>query len=395
MNLNNAGSYFLLILEFVGIALGSIVVGLALGLLACVICKHTHLKKHPSKEITVLFLFAYAAYALGELMDLSGIMALFFTGIVLSHYNFHNLSPITQESSTYTFKAFAHSTETVVFAYMGLSLFTANFASWSPWFIVIAVLACLLGRAANTFPLSFLANLKRKKPIPMAMQFVIWFAGLRGAIAFALSLNMPLYGGKWANSNEFVETTTLAIVMFTTLVCGSLTAPILDRFGMKTADPAGDEEDEGELGDYQLMYRQASTPKEAAAISKAHRAGGFHRFWKVIDNRYMKPLFGGKAKAKYLSTPKQSERAGLMANPSAAFTSASSASFVGGGAPGGYGSGTESGEGKVAAPFDDSDSDGEGGDIGAGSGAFFGSATAPVVASPDAEGGGYQPPPAE
>ena len=404
VDLNQAGSYFLLILEFVGIALGSIVVGIVMGLLACLICKHTHLKKYPSKEITVLFLFAYGSYALGELIDLSGIMALFFTGIVLSHYNFHNLSTITQESSTYTFKAFSHSTETVVFAYMGLSLFTSRFSSWSGWMIVIAILACLLGRALNTFPLSWLANKKRKKKIPPAMQFVIWFAGLRGAIAFALSLNMPSFGGKWDETNEFVVTTTLGIVMFTTFVCGGLTAPILDKFGMKTAD-VDEEDDEGELMDYRALYQNKTpvatptneaiaSPPLGAAPSGLHKAGGLHRWWKVIDNKYVKPLFGGKPKAKYLSVPTgAAERTGLMgsrSNSGYVATSASSAPFAtlaadSSAVGGGYGSGDNHPAATAQVEYSDSDSDG--GDLGAGSGDFFGASK-----SQGASGGGYKPP---
>jgi len=405
VDLNKAGSYFLLILEFVGIALGSIVVGIVMGLLACLICKHTHLKKYPSKEITVLFLFAYGSYALGELIDLSGIMSLFFTGIVLSHYNFHNLSSITQESSTYTFKAFSHSTETVVFAYMGLSLFTSRFSSWSGWMIVIAILACLLGRALNTFPLSWLANKKRKKKIPPAMQFVIWFAGLRGAIAFALSLNMPDFGGKWSETNEFVVTTTLGIVMFTTFVCGGLTAPILDKFGMKTAD-VDEEDDEGEFMDYRALYQsKAATPAGSdtpatpvgAGPSGFHKAGGLHRWWKVMDNKYIKPLFGGKPKSKYLSVPTGSaERTGLMgARSSGGYvaTSASSAPFSALSADSsavsaGYGS---SDNRTATAQVEYSDSDSDGGDLGAGSGAFFGNEKNTGGTSE----GGYQPPSAD
>ena len=45
---------------------------------------------------------------------------------------------------------------------------------------------------------------------------VIWFAGLRGAIAFALSQNMP------GPHKDVYETTTLIIVIFTTVVCGGL-----------------------------------------------------------------------------------------------------------------------------------------------------------------------------
>lgn len=68
---------------------------------------------------------------------------------------------------------------------------------------------------------STLANLKRKRKISGKMQFVMWFAGLRGAIAFALSMNMPNEDGRW--DNNALESSTLAIVIFTTVVCGGLT----------------------------------------------------------------------------------------------------------------------------------------------------------------------------
>ena len=59
---------------------------------------------------------------------------------------------------------------------------------------------------------SFLANLKRRHRIPFKMQFVMWFAGLRGAIAFALALNMPNIKDEDGNpvwENDYVVTTTL------------------------------------------------------------------------------------------------------------------------------------------------------------------------------------------
>lgn len=59
------------------------------------------------QEIAILFLFAYASYGMGEAIGLSGIMALFFCGIVLSHYNWYNLSRESQVGSSHVFKAFA------------------------------------------------------------------------------------------------------------------------------------------------------------------------------------------------------------------------------------------------------------------------------------------------
>ena len=41
-------------------------------------------------------IFAFGPYFLAEGLHLSGIMAILFCGIVMSHYTHHNLSPVTQ-----------------------------------------------------------------------------------------------------------------------------------------------------------------------------------------------------------------------------------------------------------------------------------------------------------
>lgn len=60
--------------------------------------------------------------------------------------------------------------------------------------ILSAIPLCLLARAANIFPISFVVNAFRTRPVPYTVQIFQWFCGLRGALAYALALNMPLYG---------------------------------------------------------------------------------------------------------------------------------------------------------------------------------------------------------
>lgn len=55
----------------------------------------------------------------------------------------------------------------------------------------------------------------------------MWFAGLRGAIAFALSTGMP------GASKDVYASTTLMVVIFTTIGCGGLTEPLLHRMNVK------------------------------------------------------------------------------------------------------------------------------------------------------------------
>lgn len=169
-------------------------------------CKNTNIKGYPAYEITMLFLYAYGSYALAEVMKLSGIMSLFFCGITMAHYNSYNLSKPSQVTAEHIFKSFALVAEFFVFLYMGMGVCAGQFGRWDIKFIVLAIFFCLLSRAFNTFPLSFVANIgyvryactcycfeltvgfaRRTTKIPMKMQVVLWFAGLRGAIAFALS----------------------------------------------------------------------------------------------------------------------------------------------------------------------------------------------------------------
>jgi sodium/hydrogen exchanger 8 len=156
--------------NFVFVSLGSIFAGFAMALACCYICKHTQLRDYPKYEISLLFLFAYGAYAFAEAISLSGVMALFFCGVILSHYNSYNLSKPSAIAAEHIFKSLAVMAEFFVFLYMGMGFFTGRFRRWNLVFIVFATFFCLLARFFNIFPISFLANLGRRQKIPFKMQ---------------------------------------------------------------------------------------------------------------------------------------------------------------------------------------------------------------------------------
>jgi sodium/hydrogen exchanger 8 len=79
-------------LKFFYMTFMSILVGVLLGLLTSFIFKQTSIRNFPKLETTLLLLFSYCCYSTAEALSLSGIMALFFNGICLSHYNAYNLS---------------------------------------------------------------------------------------------------------------------------------------------------------------------------------------------------------------------------------------------------------------------------------------------------------------
>ena len=271
------------LLAFVTVTILSIAVGVFLGLTASFMYKHTQLSEYPKFETSLLFCFCYLCYSIAESMELSGIMAIFFQGIILSHYNSYNLSPAAHVASEQIFSTLATITETAVFLYMGMGVFTGRFANWDILFSILALSFCVLGRILNIFPLSVIANLCRKKRtdrITCKMQGVLCFAGLRGAIAFALSENMP------GPNKDVYATATLSICIFTTIVCGGLTDKVLTLTDMKSIDDADvdtDHEEAESLSHLHLPSRQMSGRVYA----------GVKGVWKDFDNRYLKQLFGG------------------------------------------------------------------------------------------------------
>lgn len=276
------------LLSFLMVSILSVFVGVGLGLVASFIYKHSRISMFPKFETALLFLFCYLCYAIGEALELSGIMALFFNGIVLSHYNSYNLSETANVTSDQIFATLAVIMETIVFLYMGMGVFTGQYDNWDVGFTVIALLCCFIGRALNIFPLSFLANMCRTKgrnEIPFKMQGVLWFAGLRGAIAFALSENMP------GPNRDTYSTATLSICMFTTIVCGGLTEKVLSETGMKQPDQqrGGDHDSGGETYLYDNLV--LTSPAAHKRLKTVHK--GLKGVWKKFDNEYLKPLFGG------------------------------------------------------------------------------------------------------
>ena len=173
-------------INFTGISLGSVFVGVSIGLICSYLCKHTQMHRYPEYEISMLFLFAYGSYSFSESLQLSGIMALFFCGVVLSHYNSYNLSPTSQITAHYIFKSLAVLCEFFVFLYLGIGVCVGKFKSWNWTFVFLSLIICLIARMFNVFPLSSMANLARTRVISRKMQCVMWFAGLRGAISFTL-----------------------------------------------------------------------------------------------------------------------------------------------------------------------------------------------------------------
>uniref|UniRef100_A0A674E0L7 Sodium/hydrogen exchanger n=1 Tax=Salmo trutta TaxID=8032 RepID=A0A674E0L7_SALTR len=213
----DATAFFKSVGVFLGIFSGSFAMGAVTGVVT-----FTKLHCFPLLETALFFLMSWSTFLLAEACGFTGVVAVLFCGITQAHYTYNNLSEESTKRTKQLFEVLHFLAENFIFSYMGLALFTFQNHIFSPIFIAGAFLAIFIGRAANIYPLSFLLNLGRRNKIRGNLQHMMMFAGLRGAMAFALAIRDTA-----TYARQMTFTTTLLIVFFTVWVFGGGTTPML------------------------------------------------------------------------------------------------------------------------------------------------------------------------
>ncbi|KAM8898279.1 sodium/hydrogen exchanger 6-like [Spinachia spinachia] len=258
---------------FLGVFSGSFALGVATGFMTALVTKFTKLRDFPLLETALFFLMSWSTFLLAEACGFTGVVAVLFCGITQAHYTYNNLSPDSQDRTKQLFELLNFLAENFIFSYMGLTLFSFQSHVFNPLFIVGAFLAVFLGRAANIYPLSFLLNLGRKNKIGSKFQHVMMFAGLRGAMTFALSIRDTA-----TYARQMMFSTTLLIVFFTVWICGGGTTPMLSFMSI----PVGVDSDQDDPNSAVLDGSQRRDTK--------HESAWPFRIWYNFDHNYLKPL---------------------------------------------------------------------------------------------------------
>ncbi|XP_033506003.1 sodium/hydrogen exchanger 6-like [Epinephelus lanceolatus] len=258
---------------FLGVFSGSFALGVATGVMTALVTKFTKLRDFPLLETALFFLMSWSTFLLAEACGFTGVVAVLFCGITQAHYTFNNLSPDSQDRTKQLFELLNFLAENFIFSYMGLTLFSFQSHVFNPLFIIGAFLAVFLGRAANIYPLSFLLNLGRRNKIGSNFQHVMMFAGLRGAMTFALSIRDTA-----TYARQMMFSTTLLIVFFTVWVCGGGTMPMLSFMSI----PVGVDSDQDNSNSAVLDGSQRRNTK--------HESAWPFRIWYNFDHNYLKPL---------------------------------------------------------------------------------------------------------
>lgn len=155
--------------DFLVCLVGSMAIGFLFGCISALVFKHVDLR-HTIYEMGVYFLLAYIPSLFSDVVSLSGIVTILFTGMFSRQYTHPNLSVNGQARALFLFAFLSVLSETAVFLQLGFSVFSTQLSSLQPLFIFWTLLLVLVGRAINIYPMSCVINRCTSLNIPRNIQ---------------------------------------------------------------------------------------------------------------------------------------------------------------------------------------------------------------------------------
>jgi monovalent cation:H+ antiporter, CPA1 family len=210
------------------VAGGGLAAGFGVGLIAVMIAgtSDDHLV-----ETALTAVAAFGSFLVAEHFGASGVLATVAAGLTMG--NLGVLTPKEQFGISFTshgrafvlefweFAAFL--ANSLVFLLIGSAMATIDFAREGLGALALVIALALVGRAFAVYPVC-LALSRSRWAIPLNQQHLMWWGGLRGALALALALSLPadlpLRGD--------ILISAFAVVAFSVIVQG-LTAPVALR----------------------------------------------------------------------------------------------------------------------------------------------------------------------
>nr|XP_048336827.1 sodium/hydrogen exchanger 4 isoform X5 [Ziziphus jujuba var. spinosa] len=227
--------------------------------------------RHASiREIALMVLMAYLSYMLAELFELSGILTVFFCGIVMSHYAWHNVTDSSRITTRYLFAMMSFVAETFIFLYVGMDAL----------------------------------DIEKWRISKLRHQVIIWWAGLmRGAVSIALAFKQYTFSGVTMDPTDAVMiTNTIIVVLFSTVVFGFLTKPLISYLLPNSATNNLSREESKILKEDMnlplLSFEESATTnilraKDSLSMLIERPVYTIHYYWRRFDDAYMRPIFGG------------------------------------------------------------------------------------------------------
>lgn len=183
-------------------------------------------------EITFTTLAAYGSFWIAEHYHLSGVLAALTAGLVVGNFRSSGLITLAGRQVLGPFWEYAaFVANSLIFLLIGAQEAQQHFKNlWAP--LTLAINLVTLGRAVAIYPLCAVFSRSRLK-VNIRQQHVLFWGGLRGALALALALALP----QELPRHDDIVTITFAVVAFSIFVQGLTVTPLLRRLKLTQQDP--------------------------------------------------------------------------------------------------------------------------------------------------------------
>ena len=177
--------------NIIGETLWTVIGGLLAGaLVAGFVLLLTHNTSDHLIELALSTVAAYGSFLLAEQFHASGVLSTLTAGIIIGNLGVPVSYSDKGRASLVDFWEFAaFISNSLIFLLIGLREATENYTNaW--WPIIVAIIVVIISRAAAIYPLSILFE-RSKLKIERNHQHILFWGGLRGALALALALGLP------------------------------------------------------------------------------------------------------------------------------------------------------------------------------------------------------------
>ena len=185
-------------------------------------------------EITLTTVVAYGVFLLGQALGVSGVVACVTAGIVVGHFGRHEaFSPGTRVAMETFWEYAAFAVNSMIFLLIGLR---ADLGALRPLTLTILLAFAIVCAARAVVIYGYgLGGYIARRPMPLAWQHVLVWGGLRGTVALALVLSVPLS----VQGRSRLEVLVFGVVLLSLLVQGLTMHPLVAR--LKLTQATGDD----------------------------------------------------------------------------------------------------------------------------------------------------------
>lgn len=182
-------------------------------------------------EITFTTIAAYGSFLVAERFHFSGVLATVTAGLIIGNVGHLRSSSKSREAVEGFWEYAAFVANSLIFLLIGMRVAHQNFASVLIT-SVIAIALVTFSRALAVYPCSLLFARSSLKIKPRHQHILFW-GGLRGALALALALGLPAE----IQHREEIVSVAFAVAAFSILVQGLTIKPLLRKMGELSTTP--------------------------------------------------------------------------------------------------------------------------------------------------------------